>query len=308
MTDKQVVSFSIIAVILAIVFLIYGFVLSEKPSTSTTRIEVSESSEVSTTTIKTNQQDHSSKPIDSDISFEYKLLSEKRNGNVLVIKLQCADDVAPNVKIEQIRRLANNFIVKYGNVPFDVYFYTVTPLMNPWAKISHIPSAEEKLRCNIIEYAFEMGPWYFPEKLDPSQEWQEIVWITLPIANKIINNATQFDWEVLEREANSVLLDSRNRPIGSMADRMSLSPQTWEICTYDGDVSRFVRTVERSLTYYKYEFAEKIVGKLNSVIGTADYLSGEKHFWEWHIDGLEVTFFHYNGSDSLTILRSRNTN
>ncbi len=54
-----------------------------------------------------------------------------------------------------------------------------------------------------------------------------------------------------------------------------------------------------------YEFSQKIVTKLNSVIGSSEYLSREKTWWEWQVDGLEVTYHHYDESDSLSILKTK---
>jgi len=136
-------------------------------------------------------------------------------------------------------------------------------------------------------------------------EWHELVWITLPMANKIVNGATQFSWELDQRDANSIYLDSKSHSLGASSDRMSLTPQTWDIETNDGDVSRFVRLVESSLNHLDFEFSQKIVAKLNSVIGSSKYLSHEKKWWEWQVDGLEVSYRHLDGSDMLSILKTK---
>ncbi len=241
--------------------------------------------------------------------FEYKILSEEWadsfRGRVVTVKLRTPDDIAPKVTEEDLELLAAAFMKKYKGAAFGAYFYTVTPLVNPWARISHLPWAEEKLEWYINEYAFEFGPWYFPDRLDSNVDWHELVWITLPMANKIVNGATQFNWKLKERDANNVFFESSSTPFGSIKDSMDMDPQSWNISTYDGDASRFVRLVESSLNHLDYEFSQKIVTKLNSVIGNSEYLSREKTWWEWQVDGLEVTYHHYDGKDTLSILKTK---
>jgi len=176
-----------------------------------------------------------------------------------------------------------------------------------WGVISHIPytTVGDKVECDIHKHAFEFGPWYFPDRIDPHTKWHELVWLTLPAVNKIVNGATQFHWKVTSRSANEVYFDSKQSPFGAMKDKMNLSPQTWDISTYDGDVPRFVRLVESSLNHLDYDFSQKIVGKLNSVIGSQEYLNGDKTYWTWMIDRLEVTFHHYNRSDTINIMQTR---
>jgi hypothetical protein len=149
-----------------------------------------------------------------------------------------------------------------------------------------------------------MGPCYFPDKIDRNTDWHKRVWITLPMANKIVNGATQYHWDVTHRSANDVYFDSKERPFGKMKDNMRLSPQTFEICTYDGDVPRFVRLVESSLNHLDSGLSQNIVGKLNSVIGGQEYLSGAKANWTWMLGKREVTYTHHNGSDTVTIMQT----
>ncbi|MDZ4659262.1 MAG: hypothetical protein SH868_16945 [Bythopirellula sp.] len=240
--------------------------------------------------------------------FEYKILSEEWGdgfaGKSMTVELQTPDDVAPKVTEADLKLLAAEFVKKYKGEAFDAHFYTVTPLVDFWAKISHVPYADEKLECYINDFAFEEGPWYFPDRIDPKVEWHERVWLTLPMANKIVNSATEFSWELDRRDANSIYFDSKSSPPGVLSDTMYLSPQAWDIETHDGDVSRFVRLVESSLSHLDFEFSQKIVDKLNSVIGTSEYLTREKHHWTWQIDDLEVTYFHYETADSLEILKT----
>jgi hypothetical protein len=163
----------------------------------------------------------------------------------------------------------------------------------------------DKLECSIHTHAFEWGPWYFPDRIDPKTKWHELVWLTLPMANKIVNGATQFHWEVTNRSANEVYFDSKQGPQGAMKDDMYLSPQAWDITTYDGDVSRFVRLVESSLNHLDYELAQHIVGKLNSVIGSQEYLNGDKTYWIWMLDRLEVSYHHYDSQDEMSIMKTK---
>ena len=242
--------------------------------------------------------------------FEFKVLNETwtegvRNKSVKV-EVQVADDVAPTVTEADLKAMAPIFMKKYGGAPFGIYFSTVTPLSQPWGRINYNPHTRvgDVLEVDIMEYAFEFGPWYFPDKIDRNTKWHEIVWLTLPKVNKIVNGATEYQWEITSRSANNVSFESKVSPIGKMKDHMRLSPQTWEISTYDGDVPRFVRSVESSLNHLDLELSENIVGKLNSVIGVQAFLTGEKSNWTWMIGRLEVTYFHYENSDMVTIIQS----
>ncbi len=196
---------------------------------------------------------------------------------------------------------------KYKGEPFGIYFETVTPLIQPWGVIYYVPdnTVGEDLECSIHEYAFEAGPWYFPDRIDRNTKWHELVWLTLPKVNKIVNGATQYQWEVTSRSANDVFFDSKESPLRAMKDDMNLDPQTWEISTYDGDVPRFVRLVESSLNYLDSEFSQNIVGKLNSVIGNQEFLNGDKRNWTWMIDRLEISYDHYDSSDTITITQTK---
>jgi hypothetical protein len=120
-----------------------------------------------------------------------------------------------------------------------------------------------------------------------------------------VNGATQFHWDVTSRTANGVYFDGKERLFGAMKDDMSLGPQSWDISTYDGDVPRFVRLVETSLNYLDPEFSQKIVGKLNSVIGGQEYLNRDKSFWTWMFGRLEVTYHHYDENDTITIMQTQ---
>lgn len=239
--------------------------------------------------------------------FEYKILSEEWGSRRVTVEAQVADDVAPTVTEADLESLVSVFMEKYNGEPFNIFFYTETPLVQAWGSISHSPysTVGEKVDCSIHDYAFDFGPWYFPDRIDRNTKWHKLVWLTLPMVNKIINGATQFHWEVTNRSANEVYFDSKQAPLGAMKDDMSLSPQTWGISTYDSDVPRFVRLVESSLNYLDYEFSQRIVGKLNSVIGSQKYLNGEKTHWEWTIDRLEVTYHHTDGvRDTITIMQT----
>ena len=124
------------------------------------------------------------------------------------------------------------------------------------------------------------------------------------MVNKIVNGATQYHWEVTRRSANSVYFDSRQSPPGAFKDSMNLDPQAWDIETYDGDVPRFVRLVESSLAYLDHDLSNNVVGKLNSVIGSQEYLNGDKTHWTWMIGRLEVTYFHFDTQDDITIMQT----
>jgi len=93
--------------------------------------------------------------------FGYKILSEEWSdsfgGRVVTAKLQSPDDVAPKVTEEDLELLAAEFMKKYKGAAFGAYFYTVTPLVNPWARISHLPWADEKLEWYINNYALYLS-------------------------------------------------------------------------------------------------------------------------------------------------------
>lgn len=243
--------------------------------------------------------------------FQYKILSEEWHdafvGKAVTVEAQVPDDVAPKVTKEDLESLVPVFMEKYNGQTFKVLFYTETPLVQAWGLINHIPytTVGEKVECSIRDFAFEFGPWYFPDRIDLNTEWHQLVWLTLPVVNKIVNGATQFEWEVTSRSANTVYFESKSAAPGQLKDTMYLSPQTWDITTHDGDVPRFVRLVESSLGYFDFEFAEQIIGKLNSVIGSQEYLSGDKTFWEWKVDRLEVTYHHFRESDSITLVQTK---
>jgi hypothetical protein len=241
--------------------------------------------------------------------FEFKILSEEWSdgfdGKAVRVAAEVADDVAPNVTKADLESLVPSLMEKYGGAPFQVLFYTKTPLINAWGAINYTPEPMGKgAECQILDFALEFGPWYFPDKIDRDTKWHELVWITLPMANKIVNGATQYHWEVASRSANDVYFDSEERPFGAMKDTMRLSPQTWEICTYDGDVPRFVRLVESSLNHLDYDLSQDIVGKLNSVIGSQEYLHGDKTNWTWMIGRREVSYNHFDKNDIITIMQT----
>ncbi len=243
--------------------------------------------------------------------FEYKILNEEWCdtivGRAVIVEIEVIDEVAPTVTEADLESLVPVFMEKYNGGSFRIVFYAETPLIQPWGVINHTPhnTLGETLSCNIYEYAFEFGPWYFPEKIDPNEEWHELVWLTLPMVNKIVNNATQYEWDIKSRSANDVYFKPKRSTLGSLDDGMSLDPQTWEISSYDGDVPGFVRLVESSLNYLDYDLSQNVVGKLNSVIGSQEYLRGDKHFWTWKIDRREVTFNHFDSQDSLTIMQTQ---
>lgn len=244
--------------------------------------------------------------------FEYKITSEEWHesvsGKAVTVEAQVADAIAPTVTKADLESLVPIFMEKYkGAAGFGIYFHTKTPLAQAWGTIYYAPdnTVSGPIDCDIHEYAFEFGPWYFPEKIDRNTEWHELVWLTLPMVNKIVNGATQFEWEVTNRSANEVYFDATQRQLGALKDDMRLSPQVWEISTYDGDGPRFVRLVESSLNHLDHDFAQRIVGKLNSVIGSQEFLSGDKTFWTWMIDRLEVTYHHYDSSDTITIMQTK---
>ena len=259
------------------------------------------------------KQSPSPEPVEAEqpSPFKYKVLSETWSENVrnraVKVEVQVADDVAPKVTEADLKAMAPIFMKEYGGAPFGIYFSTVTPLSQPWGRINDNPRATvgEVLEADIMEFAFEFGPWFFPEKIDRDTTWHELVWLTLPKVNKIVNDATQYEWQVTRRSANSVSFDGKGSAPGKMKDNMRLSPQTWEINTYDGDVPRFVRLVESSLNHLDRELSENIVGKLNSVIGGQEYLNGDKSFWTWMIGRLEVTYSHHDGSDMVQIMQTK---
>ena len=241
--------------------------------------------------------------------FEYKILDEEWHdgfhGKSVSVEVQVADEVAPTVTQADLESLVPVFMEKYEGAPFQILFYTVTPLANAWGAINYTPNSRlGAIDCHINDFAFEMGPWYFPDKIDRNTDWHKRVWITLPMANKIVNGATQYHWEVTSRSANDVYFDSKERPFGALKDDMRLSPQTWEICTYDGDVPRFVRLVESSLNHLNYELSQNIVGKLNSVIGSQEYLSRDKSNWTWMLGKREVSYTHLDKNDMITIMQT----
>ena len=84
---------------------------------------------------------------------------------------------------------------------------------------------------------------------------------------------------------------------------MNLNPEAWEIATYDGDVPRFVRLVETTVTCLDQQMSENVVELLNSVIGNQEYLSSKKRRWTWTIESLEVTYYHDKASDKIIIIR-----
>lgn len=243
--------------------------------------------------------------------FEYKILTEEWHdgfqGKAVSVQAQVADDVAPKVTEAQLKSMAPIFMKQYGGAPFGIYFSTVTPLTQPWGRINYNPQTPvgDVLEADVMEYAFEFGPWYFPDKIDRNTKWHELVWLTLPKVNKIVNGATQYQWEVTSRSANNVSFEGTVSPIGKLKDFMRLSPQTWEIGTNDGDVPRFVRLVDSTLSHLDFELSRKIVGKLNSVIGGQEYLSGDTSTWTWMIGRLEVSYYHLKGSDMVTIMQTK---
>lgn len=241
--------------------------------------------------------------------FEYRIINEEWHngfrGESVSVDVQVADDVGPTVTQADLESIAPVFMKKYEGAPFRIMFYTATPLANAWGVINYTPDnpSGKDVDCMIHDFAFELGPWYFPDKIDRDTDWHKRVWITLPMANKIVNGATQYHWKISSRTASDVYFDSRERPFGAMNDDMRLSPQTWEICTYDGDVPRFVRLVESSLNHLDYELSQNIVGKLNSVIGSQEYLNGDEMFWTWMLGKREVTYMHHSTGDTVTIMQ-----
>ncbi len=259
----------------------------------------------------TEQPKAEPEPAATPAPFEYKILKEEWHndfhGKAVSVEAQVADDVAPKVTEAQLKSMAPIFMKQYGGAPFGIYFSTVTPLSQPWGRINYNPQTPvgDVLEADVMEYAFEFGPWYFPDKIDRNTKWHELVWLTLPKVNKIVNGATQYQWEVTRRSANNVSFDGNGSPIGKLKDSMRLSPQTWEICTNDGDVPRFVRLVDSTLSHLDFELSRKIVDKLNSVIGGQEYLSGDTSTWTWMIGRLEVSYYHLKGSDMVTIMQTK---
>lgn len=250
------------------------------------------------------------KPIPAErLPFAFRVTSEEWrdaiNRRHVTVEAMVDEDVAPKVKQADLESLVPYFIEKYEGASFKVLFETKTPLSNPWGIISYNTNFEPpQISCKILKYAFEDGPWYFPEHIDPNTEWHGRVWLTLPKVNKIVNGAAEYYWKVTYRSANDVHFESAHHPRGTIRDTMTLSPQTWEISTYDGDVPRFVRLVETTVNHLDLEMSKTIIERLNSVIGSQEYLRGDKRFWTWMLGSLELTFYHDTGSDRITIMQT----
>jgi len=167
MSDKHVMIGSLAAAASGILFACIALLGSSdssnlpKPASSTAQAPAVNRPELPSEPVAAKPEKQRGKP------FDYKILSEEWSdsfrGRVVTVKLQTPDDIAPEVTEEDLELLAAEFMKKYKGAAFGAYFYTVTPLINPWARISHLPWADEKLEWYINGYAFEFGPWYFPD-------------------------------------------------------------------------------------------------------------------------------------------------